>query len=255
MKPHPEHHPITEKLKNHFSKLNKYLKDEAEFFDESVKFLKLIRNESILVKLIQEVLADEEYLKEIASNSYRHVNHFSKIVFINDTNQENCRLTMHIWKPPYIESELSQELIHDHRFSFASYVACGKQVHEIFEEDERPSLTKVKFQKYKYLPSQSGNIHDCFFDKDVYLKEVGVRTVESGSVYTLENQVIHRIVFPEGDEPIISFLVRGPRKRNFTYTYNTFYPRSGTVSNVPMYTAAELRELLKYVLLNVEVKK
>ncbi|CCG86211.1 hypothetical protein [Erwinia piriflorinigrans] len=240
--------PATQEVKKRFVTLNNYLNDEKNFFDESSRFLEFIRDEKLLPAIIFEVLNDNEYLNEVSSNSYKHVNHFSKIVLINDENQDNCRLTLHIWKPPFTESEISQELIHDHRFSFSSYVLCGEQVHEIVQESKDKSITKVRFQKYKYLPSNTGNIHDCFFEEDVYLDEIAEKKVSRGQVYTMHNEEIHRIVFPEGDEPIISFLVRGPRKRNYTHTYNTFYPREGMVSNVPMYTPNELRELLVYTL-------
>lgn len=241
-------HPALQEVKRRFITLNNFQNDEDSFFKESSSFLEFIRDEKLLPSIIREVLEDREYLAEVSSNSYKHVNHFSKIVLINDENQDHCRLTLHIWKPPFTESEISQELIHDHRFSFSSYVLCGEQIHEIFNESKEKSITKVRFQKYKYLPSATGNIHDCFFEEDVYLDQVAEKTVSRGQVYTMHNESIHRIVFPEGDEPIISFLVRGPRKRNYTHTYNTFYPREGTVSNVPMYTPDELRELLIYTL-------
>lgn len=241
-------YPAMQEVKRRFTPLNGYKNDEDNFFYESSKFLKFVRDEKLLPAIIQEILSDPDYLSEIASNSYKHVNHFSKIVLINDENQDNCRLTLHVWKPPFTETEISQELIHDHRFSFSSYVLCGEQIHEVFRESYDKSITKVRFQKYKYLPSKTGNIHDCFFEEDVYLDQVEGKSISQGSVYSMHNETIHRIVFPNGDEPIISFLVRGPRKRNYTHTYNTFYPREGTVSNVPMYTPDELHDLLSYTL-------
>ncbi|WP_434462172.1 hypothetical protein ACMV5L_01710 [Serratia plymuthica] len=205
-------HPATQEIIRRFIPLNNYQNDEETFFHESSEFLKFVRDEGLLPAIIQEILSDPDYLSEIASNSYKHVNHFSKVVLINDDDQSHCRLTLHIWKPPFTETEVSQELIHDHRFSFSSYVLCGQQVHEIFRESRDKSIAKVRFQKYKYLPSKTGNVHDCFFEDDVYLDQVEGKTVSQGSVYSMHNESIHRIVFPDGDEPIISFLVRGPRK-------------------------------------------
>ncbi|AKC32633.1 hypothetical protein BMSBPS_p0030 (plasmid) [Candidatus Pantoea carbekii] len=236
------------KIKMHFEKLNNCQKDEDKFFKLSITFLQLIWNERLLPKIIKEILIDENYLKEISSNSYRHVNHFSKISLINDFHQDHCRLTLHIWKPPFTENEVSQELIHDHRFSFSSHVLCGKQIHEIFTESSKKSITKIKLQKYKYLPSKTSNIHNCFFEKYVYLDKIDEKIVNCGHIYNMKNELIHRIVFPNNNEPIISFMVRGPRKRNFSHTYNTFYPRSNTISNVPMYSSAELKKLLTYTL-------
>ncbi|CAJ0993611.1 hypothetical protein [Pantoea sp. Nvir] len=235
-------------IKRRFTYLNEFYYNENNFFRKSSNFLQFVRDEGLFSILIHELLANENYLTEIASNSYKHVNHFSKIVLINDTNKNNCRLTLHIWKPPFTKNEINQELIHDHRFSFSSYVLCGTQIHEIFYESKKRPISKVRFQKYKYLPSITGNIHDCFFEKDVYLNKIAEKTVSRGNIYTMRNDVIHRIVFPTGNEPIISFLVRGRQKKHYTYTYNTFYPRKHTLFNVPMYTTNELRELLKYTL-------
>lgn len=238
----------SQEVKRRFETLNNYQNNEKMFFEHSTAFLRFIQDKSLLLKILREILAEEDYLKEVALNSYRHVNHFSKIVLINDLNQEHCRLTLHIWKPPFTDDEINQELIHDHRFSFSSCVLCGEQIHEIFKESPKNSITKVRFQKYKYLPSETSNIHKCFFEKYVALDQVSEKVVNHGGIYTMQNESIHRILFPTGDEPIISFMVRGPRKRNFTHTYNTFYPCDDTVSNVPMYSKSELKELLIYTL-------
>ncbi|MXP68009.1 hypothetical protein [Pantoea sp. Aalb] len=237
-----------QKIKKDFEDLNLYQKDEVIFFKRSTNFLKKIRDEKILPQIIQEILSNSNYLTVIASNSYRHVNHFSKIVFINDFNNNHCRLTLHIWKPPFTEKQIKQELIHDHRFSFSSLVISGIQIHEIFKESSGNIKNKIRYQKYKYVPSKTSNIHDCFFEKYVYLDKIGKKIINKNNIYSMKNHFIHRILFPTGNEPIISFLVRGPRKKKFTHTYNTFYPREGTVSSVPMYTPEELKNLLQYTL-------
>ncbi|MBS1206813.1 MAG: hypothetical protein H6R25_3712 [Proteobacteria bacterium] len=238
----------THELRTRFDTINYYLENREDFFTKSSEFLQFVKDEGLLPKVISEVINNDNYLANVASVSYKHVNHFSKVVLINDADPTKCRLTLHIWKPPFTDEEISQELIHDHRFDFSSYVVSGFQHHEIFKECEIKSINKVLFQKYKYLPSQTGNIHDCFFQNDVCLDLINEKKVNEGNIYTMNHESIHRIVFPSGDKPIISFLVRGPRKRNYTHTYNTFYPREGMASNVPMYTPSELKELLSYTL-------
>ncbi|PQQ29131.1 hypothetical protein [Photorhabdus hindustanensis] len=239
---------VRDDIRKRFNVINNHVNSETQFFHMASEFLKYVKDNELLSRLLQEIISDKCYLSEIAAQSYRHVNHFSKIVLINEADPTRCRLTLHIWKPPFSDKEKAQELIHDHRFSFASYIVCGKQEHQIFSEVEKESITKKIFQKYKYYPSKTGNIHDCYFDKDVQLNEKNNMIVNKGDIYTMENVTIHRIMFPIEEKPIISFLVRGPRKRIFTHTYNTFYPREGTSSNVPMYTTDELDELLKYTL-------
>ena len=76
--------------------------------------------------VISELLVERSTLELVASRSYRHVNHFDKIVLVDGGAADRHRLTMHRWCPPYPESELSEELIHDHRFGFTSQILFGQ---------------------------------------------------------------------------------------------------------------------------------
>lgn len=82
--------------------------------------------------LIGGILQDDVLMDEIAGRSYRHVNHFDKIVLVDTGAQLGYRLTLHAWCPPYTEKELKDELIHDHRFSFWSTILTGRLVSQNF---------------------------------------------------------------------------------------------------------------------------
>jgi len=47
---------------------------------------------------------------------------------------------------------------------------------------------------------------------------------------------------------ICTFVLRGPRERDYTNTYNTFYPDRDTDSSVPMMEPDQLKEKLLTIL-------
>ena len=87
-------------------------------------------------------------LERVAGRSYRHVNHFDKIVLIDDGDASHFRLTMHFWRPPYLNGELDDELIHDHRFTFWSKVLCGTLQSQNFKR----STSGSEFRAFSYCP-------------------------------------------------------------------------------------------------------
>ena len=227
-----------------FLQINNHLEKEHEFFDAANKFLAEVKDKRLIPSLLEDIIINQDLLCDIAGRSYKHVNHFSKVLLIDDPDPRKCRLTLHIWRPPFSDGEMSQELIHNHRFSFCSLVLAGVQVHRVFSESSDISDTKTTFQKYKYLPSQTGNIHDCFLVGDVQLDEGEIFSVYRDQHYAMKYLDIHKVELPDGETPIVSLVVRGPRERDFTNTYNTFYPRNGISSHVPMYTKDQLKGLI-----------
>jgi hypothetical protein len=198
--------------------------------------------------LIKNVLADENLLKKISGRSYEHVNHFDKIILIDSDDPSGYRLTIHYWPGSYDERTLKQELIHNHRFSFWSHVYKGVLCTENFKESAALSKDKAVIRRYIYRPSATGNVHTCDLDGETQLDQLPNITHREGETYFLTYDSTHRVILPIDGEKICTFVLRGPRQREYTNTYNTFYPDRGIESNVPFMTPDALRQKLNEIL-------
>src|SRR5690242_17800568 len=64
-----------------------------------------------VLPMLEEILEDKHRLADIAGRSYHHVNHFDKVVLVGNADPDAYRLTLHLWYPPYTETELRDEMI------------------------------------------------------------------------------------------------------------------------------------------------
>lgn len=207
----------------------------------NLEYMKILAHNDVPTLLIKEILNDNGLLVTVAARSYAHVNHFDKIVLVDNPDPQGYRLTLHSWNKRYTDSILKEELIHNHRFSFWSHVYRGRLISENFLEAKSFSVERKTFNKYKYLPSKTGNIHTCTADGEAQLIKLDNSYVDEGETYYLNYNTTHRVILPTNGKSICTFVLRGPREREYTNTYNTFYPDRGIESSVPMMTPEQLR--------------
>jgi hypothetical protein len=179
---------------------------------------RLGRPESVLT-LLEEILEDDRMLAEIAAGSYRHVNHFDKIVLVDSEHQSDYRLTFHLWNPPYTEEELNEELIHDHRFSFWSTVVTGTLRSESFSRAEGG----LNFRQYEYVPERRTRMNFYEFVGEAVLRSDGATEKPAGTSYYLSYEKIHRVQLPH-TAMTCTLVLRGPRERSHSNVFNTTYP-------------------------------
>lgn len=190
---------------------------------ENAQFIEDIGRPDYFSKLIGEILEKEEALENIASRSYRHVNHFDKIVLFDDENPEHARLTLHLWRPPYTVDETHDELIHDHRFSFWSKVLCGSLRSEVFERTEEDGPDTQLYRSFSYCP-ETADIENFYTHRgDVRLKVRRYQQTDRDQGYFLKFDTIHRICLPER-QAVSTIVLRSPRLRDHSTVYNTVYP-------------------------------
>jgi len=194
------------------------------------------------LQIASEILNDNRLLTETAGRSYRHVNHFDKLVLIDTGRQNGYRLTLHLWDPPYTEAQVRDELIHDHRFSFWSTILTGTLVSENFQESPEGAL----YRQYRYVPEKSAlasvsNFYE--FVGEMTLQRVDPSRKATGQAYYLRNVRIHQVLLPH-DSMTCTLVLRGPRLRNFSHVYNRSYPRQNTRMTNTMFTPEELSEKL-----------
>lgn len=216
--------------------------------DKHLNYIKDLAQRDLPTQIIKEVLSDKKILEIIAKRSYEHVNHFDKIVLVDNKDPHGFRLTLHSWNCNYGKDIPDEELIHNHRFSFWSHIFRGNLIAETFSEKKTFSIERKTFNKYIYRPSTTGNIHTCSFQEKAQLNKIEKVTKEQGETYYLKFSTIHRILLPESGTNLCTFVLRGPREQEYTNTYNTFYPDRGINSNVPMMNPDQLEGKLKKIL-------
>nr|BDT37554.1 hypothetical protein MFMH1_72230 [Myxococcus sp. MH1] len=194
----------------------------------------------LIIPLLRQILDDPALIEEVASLSYRHVNHFDKIVLVDSAAQTGYRLTLHLWKPPYSDKEFHDELIHDHRFNFWSTILTGKLVTENLQR----AAGGMTFRQYQYIPENRGASKFYTFMGEESLIKVTPSAKHAGQSYFLRYESIHRVVLPR-EEMACTLVLRGPRQRQFSNIYNTAYPSSDLQVVHPMFTPCEVRGRLE----------
>ncbi|GHH87694.1 hypothetical protein GCM10018793_64590 [Streptomyces sulfonofaciens] len=217
--------------------------------DYNLHLVKRLGMAPCMVDLLDQYLQDGELLDLIAARSYRHVNHFDKIVLVDSGQTEGYRLTLHMWSPPYTEKELHDELIHDHRFSFWSTILTGRLVSQNFARpgSEPTGNPTTVFRQYRYSPEKLGvSTHSNFYEfvDESELEITGDTIEEQGNAYHLQYHRIHRVILPL-ESMTCTLVLRGPRERNFSNVYNTAYPSTDTQSTNVMFSRDELAGKLR----------
>lgn len=218
--------------------------DSQENIKQNKQYMDLLAKKKLFDTLIEEIIDNYHLLEVIAKRSYEHVNHFDKIVIIDSKDTQKYRLTIHYWNPQYSADTLDEELIHNHRFSFWSHVYRGNLHSQNFVEGTGMTGKQYSLNKFKYLPAETGNIHDCFFEQKEILCRLEDTHVNQGHTYYLDYKTTHRIILPKVGQDLCTFVLRGPRKREYTNTYNTFYPKERVSKDTPMMTPEALKSKL-----------
>jgi hypothetical protein len=231
-------------------KIREALEGLAEVPDELIvrqghELLAEISAPEAIKSLLDGVRKDPLALRAVAGQSYRHINHFDKIVLIGSPDPAAYRLTLHSWALPFEEDEVLEETIHDHRFDFWSNVLYGTQVSFNYVEDP----AGLTYRKYRYTPENREVKFSEFYEYrgEFKLQPHSVDTRHEGSQYhMLAGKEIHQVLV-SFDEPMASLVLRGPRVRSYANCFNTTYPVEGKAFANVMFTPEQLRAKLDVV--------
>lgn len=231
-------------------KIRAALEGLTEVPDEQVvqrghELLAEISEPTVMRSLLDRLRSDPRALRAVAGQSYRHINHFDKIVLIGSPDPAAYRLTMHSWSLPYEEDEVLEETIHDHRFSFWSNVLFGTQVSFNYAEDAAGSI----YRKYRYTPENREVEFSEFYEfgGEVRLAPHSVDTRHEGDQYHMAAMKDIHQVLVSFDEPMATLVLRGPRVRSYANVYNTTYPVEGKAFANVMFTPEQLHAKLDVV--------
>jgi hypothetical protein len=216
---------------------------------EILSFVQSLGQPDNVTRVLQHIVDKEPLAQTVAGRSYRHTNHFDKIVLMDSGDRLGYRLTMHLWNPPYSEVEICDEQIHDHRFSFWSTVVVGTISFQNYIRD----ATGVIFDEYQYIPEKLNLATTGNFYVDVGqspLLELQQSRATAGECYYLPFSQIHRVILPQASMTC-TLVLRGPRQKNYASVFSNSrkYDPSGNV----MFSSSSLSQKLALVL--QELKK
>lgn len=220
--------------------------DQALTRNDNLVWLDRLAAPTVMTSLLDEILADRFALAQVAARSYRHTNNFDKIVLVDSGVEDDYRLTLHMWVPPYTDQEINEEMIHEHRFSFWSAVLTGQ-----LESDNYVEATEgVRFHRFEYTPEVSAEAKFFYKERgDVFLKKDKPFVVNAGESYYMDNVRIHRVPLPE-DQTCCTLVLRGPRLRPYAVVYDSELSTKSRDKNeyIPLkFTSDECRAKLEYL--------
>jgi hypothetical protein len=221
-----------------------------ETIRKNLSLMQTIGEPGNILSAFRGIVDDQSALAVVAGRSYRHVNHFDKIVLVDSENQLGYRLTLHLWNPPYTERELNDELIHDHRFSFWSTLLTG----DLLSENFKCSDAGQAFRQYQYVPERRTNSNFYQFMGQVRLMRTQPQKKIAGETYYLYYETTHRVLLPR-NSMTCTLVLRGPRLRNFSNVYNTTYPSQNTRMTNITFSPEQLRSRLTALMENIEANR
>lgn len=221
--------------------------DDDAMVERNLRLIRVLARPETVLAVITDVLNDPGELAAVARRSYRHVNHFDKIVLVDSAQARSYRLTVHMWRPPYTEMEIREELIHDHRFSFWSSILTGSLASENFARENDGAVAADKtYQMYRYVPERLGDATTAnfySFSGEATLTAPTLSIKRAGEAYYLFYERIHRVLLPESGLTA-TLVLRGPRERSYSNIFNTTYPTYDLKMGNRFFGVEELAERL-----------
>lgn len=241
--------PATERTTSPLAPLEQALGDlprdhGAATIADNLRLIERLGRPARMRALLAALLDDGAALATVGGRSYRHTNHFDKIVLVDSGDPGGYRLTVHLWDPPYSAAEAADEQIHDHRFNFWSSVLAGDLRCQNY--DRAPGGTPIG--EYRYVPEKRASVATVgnFYTHvaDALLVERPPSWQPAGSAYHLPHEQIHRVVLPR-DAMTCTLVLRGPRQRRYASVFSTTtrYEPSANVMFSARALAARLRRL------------
>ena len=139
-------------------------------------------------ELVREVLDGGDLFERAAYASYHHANGFDKLVLASAPGGPSVK--MDVWWPEDIRG---QEDIHNHRYSFSSYLLTGELLLEHYEL--RDTGTPMDHFNIEIAGRRTDRLRDRGRQRVDQRFEA---RVQAGTTYSLHHEQLHRVVATPG---------------------------------------------------------
>lgn len=194
---------------------------------------------TLLPRLLDRLLATEN-LTPLIEQSYRHPNHFEKLVLAQFPSGH--KVVAHVWPGTAPGKPHRDGNLHNHRWHFATRVLVGSYSFTEFEvrTADRGSGPVYREHRYSVGPGGEHRLEDVAPRHLVITRR---RTLRAGDTYLLPNSVIHHIEMYD-PAPTVTLFVQGPPLSTSTRVFSKApLPQAGQV-NVPRMASETFREHL-----------
>ncbi|WP_394617102.1 hypothetical protein JNUCC0626_47085 [Lentzea sp. JNUCC 0626] len=183
-------------------------------FRQGEEVVRRLADPAELKALLTGVLADEDRLARIAVRSYYHANSFLKVVLTGGEG-DTWKLRLHVWHPQPAGTVLTMEDVHSHRWNFTTAIVLGT-----YNAREFSVASGEEYHHYNYLPVGEGKSFSLVSRGREQLRRVFDADLPAGTVYHLENTVLHSITQASTD-PVASIVMQGLPVKDSTDVYRT----------------------------------
>ncbi len=205
-----------------------------------------------LIKLIDQVLADENIFEGVRKASYKNVTGFLKVVFVD----RGWKVRLHVWTP-----KEEKEHPHNHKWNFYSKIISGHLLQELYEilDDSPVSSTKYSVREpVSLMPVSEKGEAPCPCRDDFVLtskyNQLEVVNLEiaskdillAGQAYLMPYHLIHTIV-PSKSAISLVFTSRKVRDNS-----EVFVAVDNTNADIKRHSPSVTRDELRQELLRVK---
>jgi len=194
--------------------------------------LRTIGEPGSLRDLIGSVLASDGLTETLAHRSYPHPLGFDKIILLSE--QPLGQLRLHVWWP---ETARRREHVHDHRFSFASFVVTGEVRMRVY----RPSDDGEALVHFRETSVAAEGVWDFQRLGDESLRMCIKADLGAGSTYAMPADALHRIDASPQLTATLFLETRAVRGHSSIYVDREGLPRPARRRS---FSAGELRDRL-----------
>ncbi len=193
------------------------------------------------LRIIQEILNDEQALSETAAHSYTHTNGFDKFTLLSSREPE-FKLRLHAWWPNS-NYDKSGEFIHNHRWCFRSTTLCGSVHVETFTQ--RNGGKPMYHHEYRPRDAAKETYGLTVVGRSSLVSDM-MLTLVPGSTYTMGPDLLHRVI-QASDTATVTLFVRWATIQPTASVFAESPILDEGILSVPSFTIDELRSKLQGV--------
>jgi len=209
-------------------------------------FAKQFDDGFLLKEIIANLEQDNITAENLAKQSYRHENGFTKLLLWGNQNSL-FRIRLHFWEG--IKNQSSN--IHNHRFNFSSHILMGKIKNTTWVLDEEGE----QFNYYEYIPRLEKGNYLMANIGNARLRVSDVEIIEEGATYSLQDNVLH--ASESFSENLITFFIEERVSiGEFAKVYsNKYLNNESLILNSPPLKKEEYLKFLNRISMLLQSKK
>lgn len=195
--------------------------------------------------LLVHILASEKLAAAVALQSYGHNNSFMKLVIFRSKNGHQMRVHAR-WPNPH---GFKEDLAHNHRADFASYMVSGALHFDILQECAEGFGAYTTYRYIDHRPNGKDETVLSPLGPGLALFTEHSVPVVKGQSYYFDMHNLHRVVVPIGDTSgSLSVVLRNPRIRDYTTMLTAEERGSQVMPAIPSLSVSEFRAVCSSII-------